>query len=134
MMQLKAYKNELIVGLAFLLLVIAFSYKQIQVSKQNSGSSASAVSLQELKDVIALKKVWGDKKITKKVEKLKTLVSPSKVKWHRQGKKLTASFQGLSAQEFNRLIIKIMNLAVEIQKLEVRNTGSTYQVEFKCKW
>jgi len=134
MMQLKAYKNELIVGLAFLLLIIAFSYKQIQVSNQNNASSDGATSLQELKDVIALKKIWGDKKITKKVEKLKTLVSPSKVKWHREGKKLTASFQGLNAQEFNRLIIKMMNLPVEIQKLEVQNTGSVYQVEFKCKW
>jgi len=134
MMQLKAYKNELIVGLAFLLLIIAFSYKQIQVSNQNSATSGTAASLQELKDVIALKKVWGDKKSTKKVEKLKTLVAPSKVKWHRQGKKLTASFQGLSAQEFNRLMTKIMNLPVEIQKLEVHNTGSVYQVEFKCKW
>jgi len=134
MMQLKAYKNELIVGLAFLLLIIAFSYKQIQVSNQNNASSGAATSLQELKDVIALKKIWGDKKISKKVDKLKTLVSPSKIKWQRQGKKLTVSFQGLSAQEFNRLMIKVMNLPVEIQKLEVHNTGSVYQVEFKCKW
>jgi hypothetical protein len=134
MMQLKAYKNELIVGLAFFLLIIAFSYKQIQVSNQNSATSGAAIALQEFKDVIALKKVWGDKKSTKKVEKLKTLVAPSKVKWHRQGKKLTAYFQGLGAQEFNRLMAKIMNLPVIIQKLEVHNAGSVYQVEFKCKW
>ncbi|RUM67115.1 MAG: hypothetical protein DSZ06_01955 [Sulfurospirillum sp.] len=133
-MHVKAYKNELIVGLAFLFLIIAFSYKHIQVSNQNSATSGASVALGELKDVIALKKVWGDKKNTKKVEKLQTLVSPSKVQWHKEGKKLTASFQGLSAQVFNRLIVKIMNLPVEIQKLEVRNTGSEYQVEFKCKW
>ncbi|PTB83599.1 hypothetical protein C9926_02050, partial [Sulfurovum lithotrophicum] len=82
----------------------------------------------------ALKKVWGDKKITKKVEKLKAIVPPSKVKWSRKGKKLTASFQNLSASELNRIVIKVLNLAVEIQKLEVKKTGTTYQMELKCKW
>jgi len=134
MMHIKTYKNELIIGLTFLLLIIAFSYKQTQVSNQNSATSQATVALEELKDVIALKKIWGDKKSTKKVEKLKTLVSPSKIQWHREGKKLTASFKDLSAQTFNRLITRIMNLAVEIQKLEVQNTGSAYQVELKCKW
>lgn len=134
MMRLKAYKNELIVGLAFLLLVVAFGYKQIRVSSQNSASSSAASALDELKEVIALKKIWGDKKIGKKVEKLKTVVPPSKTKWHKEGKKLTASFKGLNAQEFNRLVVKIMNLPVEIQKLEIASAGSIYQVELKCKW
>jgi len=134
MIQLKAYKNELIVGLTFLLLVIAFSYKQIQLEKQKIGATSAVASLKEVKDVISLKKIWGNKNISKKVEKLKTLVSPSKIKWHRQGKKLTASFQSIDAQELNRLIVKIMNLPVVIQKLEIHATSAVYQVEFKCKW
>jgi len=131
-MQLKKYKNELIVGLALLLLLIAFMYKQGVVLGHTDTSAAT--SLKELKEVIALKKVWGDKKTTKKVDKLKTIVSPSKVKWSRKSKKLAASFLNLSNQELNRVIIKIMNLAVEIQKLEVKKMGVSYQVEFKCKW
>lgn len=130
--ELKAYKNELIVGVALLLLLIAFAYKQGQVSGQTDVSTSS--SLQELKEVIALKKVWGDKKTTKKVDNLKTIIAPSKVKWSRKGKKLTASFTNLGNQDFNRLIIKIMNLAVEIQTLEVKKLGASYHVEFKCKW
>jgi len=132
MIQLKRYKNELIVGIALLLLLIALIYKQGVVSGQSDVSAGT--SLQELKEVIALKKVWGDKKITKKVDKLKTIVSPSKVKWSKKSKKLTASFLNLSNQELNRVIIKIMNLAVEIQKLEVKKLGASYHVEFKCKW
>ena len=132
MTELKAYKNELIVGVALLLLLIAFVYKQGQVSGQTDTSAGS--SLQELKEVIALKKVWGDKKTTKKVDNLKTIIAPSKVKWSRKGKKLTASFSNLGNQDFNRLIIKIMNLAVEIQKLDVKKLGASYHVEFKCKW
>jgi len=132
--QLKAYKNEIIVILAFLLLLIALVYKQGKTSTVNSAESTATSSLQELKEVIALKKVWGDKKITKKVEKLQKIVSPSKIKWNRKGKKLTATFTSLSSQEFNRLIVKIMNLAVELQKLDVRKTGTSYHVELKCKW
>jgi len=131
-MQLKRYKNELIVGIALLFLVIALIYKQSVVSGQSDVSAGT--SLQELKEVIALKKVWGDKKTTKKVDKLKTIVSSSKVKWSKKSKKLTASFLNLSDQELNRIIVKIMNLAVEIQKLEVKKLGASYQVEFKCKW
>jgi len=132
MMQLKKYKNELIVGIALLLLLIALIYKQGVTSAQTDASAGTA--LQELKEVIALKKVWGDKKTTKKVDKLKTIVSPSKVKWSKKSKKLTASFLNLSDQELNRVIVKIMNLAVEIQKLEVKKLSASYQVEFKCKW
>jgi len=132
MNQLKAYKNEIIVGLALLLLLIAFGYKQGKVSGQTDTSASS--ELQELKEVIALKKVWGDKKTTKRVDKLKTMVAPSKVKWSRTSKKLSASFSNLNNQELNRLIIRVMNLAVKIQKLEVKKSGASYHVELKCKW
>ncbi len=130
--QLKAYKNEMIVGVAVLLLLISFIYKQGKVSSRLDATTGTSV--QELKEVIALKKVWGNKKTTKKVDKLKTLVPPSKLKWSRKSKKLTASFNNLTHPELNRLVTKVMNLAVEIEKLEVKNMGGSYHVEFKCKW
>ena len=132
--QLKAYKNEIIVALAFLLLLIALVYKQGKVSSVNSAEAGASSSLQELKEVIALKEIWGDKKITKKVDKLQKLVSSSKIKWNRNGKKLTATFTNLSSQELNRLIVKIMNLAVQLQRLDVKKAGTSYHVELKCKW
>ena len=132
MTQWKAYKNEIIAGVALLLLLIAFIYKQGKVSGQTDTSAST--ELQELKEVISLKKIWGDKKITKKVDKLKAIVSPSKVKWTKKSKRLTASFSNLNNQELNRVIVKMMNLAVEIQRLEVKKLGASYQVEFKCKW
>ena len=130
--QLKAYKNEFIVGIALLLLIITFFYKQGQVS--GGADVTTGTSVQELKEVIALKKVWGYKKTTKKVDKLKTVIAPSKVKWSKKSKKLTASFKNLNNQELNRLVIKIMNLPVQIQKLEIKQSGGSYQLEFKCKW
>jgi hypothetical protein len=134
MMQWRVYKNEILVGLALLLLVIAFFYKQGELSAQNGGQSAAVTSLQELKEVIALKKVWGDKKITKKVDALKTMVPANQVKWKRNGKKLTATFSKLNPNLLNKMTTKVMNIAVEIQKLEVKKSGGTYQMELKCKW
>lgn len=132
--QLKAYKNELIVFISLLFFLIAFIYKQIQTSPPNEANTDAKSSLQEIKEVIALKKIWGDKKITKKIDALQKIIPPSKIKWSRKGKKLSASFKNLSAQELNKIIIKVMNIAVEIQKLEIRKVGTSYQVELKCKW
>ena len=72
--------------------------------------------------------------MTQKIVKLKMLIPASKVTWSRKNKKLTASYRGLTAKEINKLVMKILNLAVEIQKLQVKNTASSYDVEFKCKW
>jgi len=43
-------------------------------------------------------------------------------------------FSTLSASELNKVLSKILNLAVEIQKLEIKKIGPSYTMEFKCKW
>jgi methyl coenzyme M reductase subunit C-like uncharacterized protein (methanogenesis marker protein 7) len=130
----RTYKNELIVGVAFLLLVLGLFYKQAQVSGQVDKAKNTSTSLNELKEVIGLKKVWVDKQIAKKVESIKSVVSPSKVKWKKTGKKVTASFNNLNDRELNNLISKVLSLAVEIDNLEVNRIGEVYKVELKCKW
>ncbi|HFD13736.1 MAG TPA: hypothetical protein ENJ34_00370 [Epsilonproteobacteria bacterium] len=133
-MNRKAYKNELVVGLAILLMLVGFIYKQQQVAGQTDASAQAGNALHDIKEVIALQQVWGDKKINKKVDKLKTLVSPSKVKWQKKSKKVTATFSTLSAKELNKVVTKILNIAVVIQKLEIKKVGPSYTMEFKCKW
>jgi len=130
----RTYKNELIVGLSLLLLLFAFIYKKGQISSQTNEVKNITTSVDELKEVIALKKVWRDKNLSKKVESIKTTVAPSKTIWKRNGKKLTSSFKNLNDRELNSLISKIMSLAVEIENLEVDKVDEIYQVEFKCKW
>ena len=133
-MNWKTYKYELLVGLSIVLMFMAFGYKTTKVSANENSTSTTGVSLYELERIVALKKVWGNKKIAKKVDKLKTLVPASKVKWRKKSKKLTASFSGLDEREVNKLSSSILNLAVEIQKLELIKVGTSYNVEFTCKW
>ena len=133
-MMWRTYKNEIMVGVSLLLMVMAFVYKEGQISKQAETAKHITTSLEELKEVIALKKVWKDKNLSKKVERLKGVVPSSKMTWRRDGKKLTASYKALTPRELNTLISKIMSLAVEIEKMELHKTGETYEVELKCKW
>jgi len=133
-MSLKRHQNELVVLLAFLLMFGAFLYKNGQISSQVEDAAATKQAVSDFKEIVALKKIWADKKTSKKVEKLKELIPASKVTWSKKSKKVTAVYEGLSSKELNKLITKILNLAVEIRQLDIEKTGSSYRVEFKCKW
>ena len=133
-MNWKQYQNELIVLAAVVLMFFAYMYKHNQVTSQARQAQATKHSIEELKEVIALKKVWADKKTSKKLAKLETLVPASKVKWSKKSKKVTASYTGLSANEFNKLTTNILNLPVVVRLLDVQKMGTNYNVEFKCKW
>jgi hypothetical protein len=133
-MNWKTYKNELVVFAALFFMFIGVIYKHEQVSGQTDSAKVAQNVLYELKEIVSLQKVWGDKRTSKKVDKLQMFVSPSKIKWQKKSKKLTASFSSLSASELNKLVTKILNIAVQIQKLDIRKLGASYTVELKCKW
>lgn len=133
-MNIKRYQNELIVLLAFILMLAAYLYKNHQVTQQTQKGIEIKHSLSELKEVVALEKIWGNKKISKKVDALKNIVSASKVKWSKKGTKATATYTGLNPNELNKLTTKIINTPIIITLLEIVKTESTYNMEFKCKW
>ena len=130
----KRYQNELIVAAALVLMLVGYLYKQIQITSQNETMVHSNRSVAEVKEVIALQKIWSDKKITKKVNALQTLIPENKVKWSSKNKKVTATYKGLTTSELNRVVTKILNLPVEIQQLKIQKLTSTYDMEFKCRW
>jgi len=133
-MNWKQYQNELIVLATFVLMLGGYLYKHNQVSAQTSNVQTTQKSIEELKEVVALKKIWADKKTKVKISKLQTLIPAQKVKWSKKANKVTASYTALSANELNKLTTKILNLPVEVQLLDIQKTGSNYDVEFKCKW
>jgi len=133
-MNWKRYQNELIVAGAFLLLFSMYLYKQHAVSTQSGESQKMALTVQEIKEVVALKKVWADKKVSQKVDKLKSIVPASKVKWNKKRKKLQARYKDLQPNELNKLITKVLNTPVVLEKLDIQKLGTMYSVELKCKW
>jgi hypothetical protein len=131
----KRYQHELIVLAALLLMVVAYFYKSSSINRLGSVKMEVAQSSAEVGEIIALKKQWGDPKLTKKVEKIKKGITPDKIKkFTVKSKKLTASFRGLSDKEMNSIMIKLENIAVQINKLSVKHQDNGYTMEFTCKW
>ena len=133
-MNWQRYQNELIILGTFLLMLGAYIYKHNQVTAQTIQASSTQHTINELKEVIALQKIWVDKNVLKKVNNLRGLVSPSKVKWSKKKTEVDASYTALSSNELNMLTTKILNLPAEILLLDIKKIGSSYNVEFKCKW
>jgi hypothetical protein len=133
-MNWKVYQNELIALAAFLLMTGTYMYKYAKVNGQAQSTSETKQTVAELKEVLALKKVWSTNKITKKLKKLETLIPRNKVEWSKRSKKITASYRGLNSNELNTLTREILNLPIVIPQLEVKKVGVSYDVEFKCKW
>jgi len=130
----KRYQNELIVGLTLLLLLTAVAYKNIQTSSRVKIANSIQASVSEFQEIVTLKKRWSDKRTSKKVDKLQTLAPASKVHWQKKGKKLSVNYKGLNAKELNKVVTTILNLAVQIDKLEIVNQNGNYDLELKCKW
>jgi hypothetical protein len=133
-MNWKRYQNELMVLGAFFFMFSMYLYKQHAISSQSGERNEVTQTIEEIKEVVSLKKVWADKKISQKVEKLKTLVPSSKVKWSKKSRKVTAFYTALKPSELNKLSSKILNTAVVIDKVDIQKTGSSYKMEFKCRW
>ena len=133
-MNWQRYQNELIILGTFLLMLGAYIYKHNQVTAQTMQASSTQHTINELKEVIALQKIWADKNVLKKINNLKEIVSASKVKWSKQKTEVDAKYTALSSNDLNKLTTKILNLPAEILLLDIKKIGSSYNVEFKCKW
>ena len=133
-MNWKLYRNELIVAASLILMLSTLIYKNTQISSRSQEMATLKHTAAELRELVALQNTWAGKKVSKKVDKLEKIVSSSKVKWSKKGKKLTARYSDLTAKELNKLITTILSMAVQIQELGISRNSSSYDVEFKCKW
>jgi len=133
-MKLNRYRNEIIVGLSFLLMIFSFFYKNTQVSLQAEKLFEMKQEVRDFKEIIVLKRIWNSKALSGKIDKLKMIVPVSKVKWSKKGKKLTARYNGLTPKELNKVMTKLMSLAVQIIELNIAKSGVNYNMECKCKW
>jgi len=133
-MSWQRYQNELIVLLAFLLMLGTYMYKYSHVQTKAKDAEQVQHTIDEFKEVVTLEKVWKDKKLNKKLDAFHAIIPSSKVKWTKSKKKIEAKYTGLGANEINKLTTKILNLPVEIMQLDVKKSGAVYNVEFACKW
>ena len=131
----KRYQNEAIVLLAFVAMIAGYLYKSISANNLDRVKAEVALSATEVGEIIALKKQWGNEKLTQSVNKINLNIAPNKIKqFSIKSKKLQASYRGLSAKEMNSIIVRLENIAVQIVKLGTKRQGESYNMEIVCKW
>ncbi|MEA3456254.1 MAG: hypothetical protein U9R26_07075 [Campylobacterota bacterium] len=131
----KRYQNEIIVLAALVLMAAGYLYKSSSANSLDLVKAEVALSATEAGEIIALKKQWGNAKLTESVNKMNLNIAPAKIKqFSIKSKKLQASYRGLSDKEMNGIIVKLQNIAVQIAKLGVKRKGDSYNMEIVCKW
>ncbi len=136
LMTIKRFKNELIILLSLILMLWALLYKHQAKTDLQTEKESISKSIVEISRVSELKKLWGDKKIGKKLDQFKSIVKREKIKSiEKRAKRLTASYQNLDVRELNKITKILLKTPVQITKLSIEESGKErYTMEFKCKW
>jgi len=128
------YKGELIL-LASIILVLSsyiFKYKSFESSQELLHKKRQEIV--QLQEVISLQKVWSPKEISKKLENLKRIIPSKQIKWNKRGKKLTVKFIQIDSNQLNKILNKILNIAIQIEYINIKKEQNKYTMELKCKW
>ena len=133
-MNIKRYQNELILLSAVIFLVASFFYKQAQHAKMSEVNQQMAQEISIFQETVSLKKIWDNKRVSQKLESIKKLVPSSKIKWQKKGKKLTVKFTDMRPSDINKVVTKLLNIAVQLESMKIEKNGKYYQMEIKCKW
>jgi len=136
LMTLQRYKNELILLFAVLFALFAFIYKLSANAYVKENRTEITQKISEINTILTLKKQWGGKGLGSSVAKLKTVISPSKIKsFNKKSKKLIASYSGLTGNELSKLTNALINIPVQITQLNIQQRSKNqYTMEFTCKW
>ena len=135
-MILKRFRNELIILIAILFAIFAFFYKLSAQNFVKEKRDEIVTSISEISRVNELKKLWKNKTISKKANRLKTIVSKSKIKsFKKRANKVVISYQNLTIKELNIITKYIMNNPFQIIKLKISEfSKENYTMELTCKW
>ncbi len=136
LMTIQRYKNELILFIMFIFMLVAFMYKLSAVTYVKENQVKINKEIKEIQTIVNLKKQWGGKDISKKLTILKRVVPSSKIKsFKKKSKQLSVIYNNLTANELNKIINKIINIAVQINHLKIiKSSKNSYKMECICKW
>ncbi|MCB4747467.1 MAG: hypothetical protein LGB54_02565 [Sulfurovum sp.] len=130
----KRYQNELIVSVAFVFALSMFIYKLSHHAIKAEASQKVAKEFISLQETVSLKKIWVDKRIDNRLKRIQGMLPRNKVLWSQKGKRLIATFNTLTGKEVNRVMTKLLNIAVQLESLNITKNGEYYKMEIRCKW
>jgi len=133
-MMLSRYRNELIVAAALVFAIGGLVYKYVRYTSVVEANRMIVKELSTVHEAAELKKVWGDRQIVKKLERIRTTVPAGKMLWRLKGRRLQATFRDLQDAKFNTVVSTFLSSAVQIESLKVDKGAQGYGLEIKCKW
>ena len=136
LMVLKRFKNELIILLAIIFAISAFSYKLSAKKFVEDKKSEIVSSINEITRVNDLKKLWKSKSISKKADSFRNIVAKAKIKsFKKHSGKVVVNYKNLNIKDLNRVTKNIMNKPFQIVKLKINEVSKgSYSMELICKW
>ena len=130
------YRNEVIIIISAILLLIALLYSSSTYSLFASKGDEVSSSLAKKKDISTMSKLWQDKKIPEKLKAIENKVPKSKV-GTLDIKRTSAHIilDGLTGNELNDIVSKdITSIGVQIIDIAIDRDGDKYKLEVNCKW
>jgi len=136
MILLKRFRNELIILLAIIFTLSALFYKLSAQKFVEDKKSEIVSSISEIGRVNGLRKIWKNKGISKKANRLKTIVSRNRVKsFKKHSQKVIVHYKNLNTRELNSVIKYVMNNPFVIVRLKIDKVAkNSYSMELICKW
>jgi pyruvate/2-oxoglutarate/acetoin dehydrogenase E1 component len=136
LMVLKRFRNELMVFSATIFMLYAFYYKISANSFIENRKADVTSSIEEIDRVIELKRLWKKRGISKKIIKLKTIVTKDKIAlFKKRGQKVVVKYKKLNIKELNSIVKYIMNNPFQIVRLKMdRVNKEIYSMELICRW
>jgi DNA-binding Xre family transcriptional regulator len=135
MNNLMRYKNELMLLGSVLFVVISYIYKHHSEVQSQEERIRVEQEARELVEANSLQKLWANKTISKRLDMINSVVPSNKIHMSKKGKKATIRFSNLTAKELNRALSKILNIAIQIDDIDIkREAKQQYSMEVRCKW
>jgi preprotein translocase subunit SecF len=128
------YKNELLVLVSIIFLIGSYIFKTDALNTSVQSLHETQSSLVELQEAVSLEKIWSPKDIKSKLKSLRSMVNEENIQWKQRGKKISIKFIDISSDKLNKILNKVLNIAIQIEEMKIIRDKDKYTMELKCKW
>jgi len=120
---------------ALLFLLAAWGFKSYETQRLERTREEVTQTQRQVRETLALKRLWEAKGIDKKIEGLKKLIpAANRKKFLKKKRSLEIRSTDLEGRQLNRILSKIGALPLQVKTLRISRKKDRYTLECRCKW
>jgi hypothetical protein len=120
---------------SLLLLIGGWIYRANQEKALQSRQLERQKILDEIQTIQRLKKLWGTKGLSSRIDRIKNGLPATKVKrFEKKRGRLRIHVADLEGRRLNQLLRELGNLPLRFDTLTIHRQGRLYEMECTCKW